>query len=79
MSEQGRAARPRRRSRGRRVIDHSVSSPCIAVCTIDDANGRCAGCFRTIDEIRDWPILSREEKLAVLDLLAERRRDGSAS
>ena len=79
MSEQGRGTRPRRRSRGRRVIDHSVPSPCIAVCTIDDASGQCLGCQRTIDEIRDWPILSREEKLAVLDLLAERRRDGSAS
>ncbi len=79
MSEQGRAVRPRRRSRGRRTIDHSVPSPCIAVCTIDDANGQCLGCRRTIDEIRDWPILSREEKLAVLDLLAERRRDGTAS
>ena len=49
------------------------------MCTIDDASGQCLGCQRTIDEIRDWPILSREEKLAVLDLLAERRRDGSAS
>ncbi len=79
MSEQGRGARPRRRSRGRRTIDHSVPSPCIAVCTIDDANGQCLGCHRTIDEIRDWPILSREEKLAVLDLLVERRGDGTAS
>ena len=79
MSEQGRAARPRRRSRGRREIDHSVPSPCIAVCTIDDASGLCLGCRRTIDEIRDWPILSREDKLAVLDLLAERRRDGDGS
>ena len=79
MSEQGRGARPRRRSRGRRTIDHSVPSPCIAVCTIDDASGLCLGCRRSIDEIRDWPILSREEKLAVLDLLAERRRDGDGS
>ena len=73
MSEQGRAARPRRRSRGRRVIDHSVPSPCIAVCTIDDASGQCLGCQRTIDEIRDWPILSAEEKRAVLALLPERQ------
>lgn len=79
MSEQGRGARPRRRNRARRVIDHSVPSPCIAVCTIDDATGQCLGCRRTIDEIREWPILSREEKLAVLDLLTERRRDGSGS
>lgn len=74
-----REGRTRRRSRGRRVIDHSVPSPCISVCTIDDATGQCLGCRRTIDEIRDWPILSRDQKLSLLDTLAERRGGGSAA
>ncbi len=79
MNERASGQRARRRNRARRVIDHSVPSPCIAVCTIDDANGQCLGCRRTIDEIRDWPILSREEKLSLLDVLAERRSQATAS
>lgn len=79
MSEHVSERRARRRKRARRVIDHSVPSPCIAVCTIDDANGQCLGCRRTIDEIRDWPILSREEKLSLLDILAARRGEATAS
>ena len=31
-----------------------VKSPCIGVCAIDDVNGLCAGCYRTLDEIKSW-------------------------
>ncbi|MBX2883269.1 MAG: DUF1289 domain-containing protein [Granulosicoccus sp.] len=55
----------RRRRRQRRVPDSTVPSPCIAVCQYNE-NNLCAGCLRTPDEIRDWIIMSREEKLAVL-------------
>ena len=78
MSEHRSQRRERRRNRARPVIDHSVPSPCISVCTIDDLNGQCLGCRRTIDEIRDWPILSREEKLSLLDILAQRRGEATA-
>lgn len=30
------------------------------------------GCHRSIDEIRDWPILSADEKRAVLAAIEER-------
>lgn len=33
----------------------------------------CDGCFRTQDEIREWLVMTREEKLAVLDRIAERK------
>lgn len=62
----------RRRRRAARVFDSSVPSPCISVCQIDDATGQCIGCRRTIDEIRDWMILTAEEKRALLARLAER-------
>ncbi len=65
--------RPGGRTRRRREFDTSVPSPCIAVCQVDDATGCCIGCYRSIDEIREWPILSADEKRAVLALIAERK------
>ena len=68
--------RPRRRARRPRVLDTSVASPCISVCQVDSATDLCIGCLRHIDEIRDWPILSAEEKQAVLTRCAERKAAG---
>ncbi|WP_282604297.1 DUF1289 domain-containing protein [Pelagibius sp. Alg239-R121] len=60
------ARRARRRQARLRGLDRSVPSPCISVCQLDDASGLCIGCHRNVDEIRDWPILSADEKRAVL-------------
>ena len=58
--------RQRRRSgRPARQFDNSVPSPCISVCTLDK-HGICEGCYRHQDEIRDWMIMSRQEKLECL-------------
>ena len=70
--------RPRRRARRRAKaragrFDSSVASPCIAVCQIDEATDRCIGCLRAIDEIRDWPIMTADEKRAVLARIEERK------
>lgn len=62
----------RRTGRPRRVFDQTVPSPCIAVCTLDE-NDVCIGCLRTADEIREWMILDRDEKLAVLERVRDRR------
>ena len=66
----------RRQERRRRVrearFDTSVPSPCISVCQLDDATGLCLGCRRDIDEIRDWPIMTAEEKRAVLQRVEQR-------
>ena len=55
------------------VFGRAVRSPCISVCRIDEATSYCAGCYRTIDEIRDWIIMPPEERHRVLDRLIERR------
>ncbi len=68
-----RRQRARRRPRARREFDTSVPSPCITVCQVDDATGCCIGCYRSIDEIREWPILSADEKRTVLARIAERK------
>lgn len=65
--------RRRRRRRPQRVFDTSVPSPCIAVCQVDPRTDRCIGCRRHIDEIRNWPLLSAEEKRAILAELPERQ------
>ena len=72
-AEDGRGERRRRRRARRAMPDTSVPSPCIAVCQVDDASDLCIGCFRHIDEIRDWPILTAPEKQAVLERCARRR------
>jgi predicted Fe-S protein YdhL (DUF1289 family) len=33
----------------------------------------CDGCYRNIDEIREWMIMPREQKLLVLDKISERK------
>ena len=63
----------RRRARPQRVFDTSVPSPCIAVCQVDPGSDLCIGCRRHIDEIRDWPIMTAEQKRAVLAALPARR------
>ena len=64
-----RAERRRRAREGR--FDSSVPSPCVAICQMDAANRSCIGCGRTIDEIRDWMIMSAGEKRAVLARLGK--------
>ena len=57
----------------------TITSPCIAVCKMDDASGYCIGCWRTIDEIIDWQMLTQAQKADVLDQLPERRQQQSRS
>lgn len=71
------ARRARRSERRRRVqareFDTSVESPCIAVCQLDSATDLCIGCQRHVDEIRDWPIMTADEKQATLDRIEKRK------
>ncbi|WP_423908083.1 DUF1289 domain-containing protein [Candidatus Spongiihabitans sp.] len=69
---------PRRKSNRRRgahqppKLDTTVPSPCLSVCRFD-GEPFCRGCYRNADEIRDWIIMSGEQKRAVLALIAARR------
>jgi predicted Fe-S protein YdhL (DUF1289 family) len=65
--------RDRRRRRRAPIFDTTIASPCISVCQIDDESGCCIGCHRSMDEIRDWPIMSAAEKTDVLSRIAERK------
>ena len=42
------------RARLVRATVENVPSPCISVCRMSEATGWCEGCYRTLDEIRQW-------------------------
>ena len=50
-----------------------ISSPCIGVCAINEANGFCHGCYRTIDEIKTWWDMGQQEQKNLLVALEERQ------
>jgi predicted Fe-S protein YdhL (DUF1289 family) len=47
-------------------------SPCLSICTLDE-NNVCMGCFRTLDEIRNWAKFSGDEQWALVEELQVRR------
>ena len=56
----------RRRHRPVRNIDNTIPSPCIKVCQFKKDELVCRGCYRSQDEVRNWMIMSKEDKLASL-------------
>lgn len=55
-----------------------VASPCVKICVIDEAQGHCAGCFRTLAEIAGWMTMSDETRRDVLKKAEARRARASA-
>ena len=49
-----------------------IASPCVNLCRMDPRSGYCQGCFRTLAEIAAWSAAPDDEKLAILDRVAER-------
>ena len=52
-----------------KLVDKTVDSPCIQVCTYDEEEEFCIGCYRTKKELQDWWIMTREQKLEALKKL----------
>lgn len=50
-----------------------VPSPCINICRMNPASGRCEGCLRSLDEIAAWSALTDAQKRAVLAQLPARK------
>ena len=49
-----------RRGRKKRLDWSNIKTPCVKICTLE--KGICIGCGRTQDEIREWVILTDEER-----------------
>ncbi|MEL6648745.1 MAG: DUF1289 domain-containing protein [Pseudomonadota bacterium] len=62
-----------------------VESPCIRLCVVHPEAGICTGCYRTLDEIRDWSVMTSAKRREVMDSLSDRagllktRRGGRAA
>ena len=62
-----------------------IQSPCIKICVVHPEARLCTGCYRSLDEIRDWSRMSNDERAAVMEALPERasqltkRRGGRAA
>lgn len=42
-----------------------IWSPCKKICLVDSDQAICVGCFRTLDELGRWTIMSDAERQAV--------------
>jgi predicted Fe-S protein YdhL (DUF1289 family) len=49
-----------------------VINPCIQICTIDPDSGLCMGCSRTEEEITNWFLMTREERIELVKQLPKR-------
>lgn len=50
----------------------AMESPCILVCSIDEASGYCFGCGRTRAEIGAWSAMTPAQRRAVMEVLPAR-------
>lgn len=47
-----------------------IISPCVAVCSINQASGYCDGCGRSLDEIAGWGAMKAVQRQEIMDRLA---------
>lgn len=55
-----------------------IVSPCIGVCAMNDATGFCHGCYRSIEEIREWWNMSDEAREQTMGALDQRMADNTS-
>jgi uncharacterized protein len=50
-----------------------VPSPCVSICELNERDGSCKGCYRTLQEIAAWGQLSDTDKLLVWQRIEARQ------
>jgi predicted Fe-S protein YdhL (DUF1289 family) len=50
-----------------------VQSPCVRNCCLDD-DLTCLGCFRSIDEIKEWGMVGDDRRLIILQNARRRKQ-----
>jgi predicted Fe-S protein YdhL (DUF1289 family) len=53
-------------------IDNSAQSPCIRNCCLDD-DLVCLGCFRSLEEIKEWLVVDDHRRRLILQNATQRR------
>lgn len=62
-----------------------IDSPCVKLCAVHPVEKICVGCFRTVEEIANWSLMSPEERRRIMAELRGRaprlrvRRGGRAA
>ncbi|MFQ6332544.1 DUF1289 domain-containing protein [Methylophilus sp. 3sh_L] len=54
------------------MSEQEIASPCVGVCSMDEVTGFCQGCFRTLEEIRQWWDMDNVAKTEVIKTAAAR-------
>ncbi|CAM8628466.1 EbsC Uncharacterized conserved protein [Comamonadaceae bacterium] len=57
-----------------RAMAENIPSPCVNVCRMDTGSGLCEGCFRTIEDIREWGRSDDAAKKVMWSQITERLR-----
>lgn len=52
--------------------DTSAQSPCIRNCCLDD-DLTCVGCFRSLEEIKEWSVVDDHRRRIILQNAGKRR------
>ena len=52
-----------------------IESPCVKICIVNPQSRLCMGCFRSIDEIKDWSVMSPHQRREIMDALPAREAD----
>jgi uncharacterized protein len=52
-------------------IDRFAQSPCIGNCCLDDDN-TCLGCFRSLEEIKEWGVVDEHRRRLILQNAKQR-------
>ena len=49
-----------------------IESPCVKICIVHPEARLCIGCYRSLDEIRDWSSMSPQHRRSVMETLPTR-------
>lgn len=49
-------------------------TPCVSLCVIDKDLGKCKGCNRTIDQIRNWTRYTDDQRMKIMKELGFGKR-----
>lgn len=52
-------------------IKKYIPSPCIKICQLK--NNICTGCYRNLDEIKNWTSYTENEKIQVIEITKKRQ------
>jgi predicted Fe-S protein YdhL (DUF1289 family) len=53
-------------------VSPAVASPCISLCRLDEQKV-CRGCFRHVEDIREWRAADDQRRRDICQLAAQRR------